>query len=613
MPKDLFKSATRTVEQMNFANMPEVVPGLAPAWYSPRAAASMSAVDATHILLGAAQDTGRTTIKVVRSDRDCGLRSYEPAGALQHFHGTLRADVTMALWIGSKEGLPSAVGLIEELLAESSRLVADKYGVEVLVNGFHAPNPFIDEVMVAAGFKSAVKFDSGEKIGGWNPHIQPYVSRVKNGAWISSDPKQHRVFLTTNDSTVSVSQLEELGVEVNAHAYSARAAKSRRGYELFLNTDGKKGKELPSDLRAELSSGKITATEAIEQAAKKEVSRWKAAWADSDKATYRTLAEKNRAEIEKLVVADAPGLWLSRWFTSEMIERLPGLHPRYGELLSETMTVFRELKEEQIAGGHRELFNDLFNRWWTKRVSVGTRTKEEERKQELDGLRNQLEQQQGRAAELEEIARDLRRERDVNLGNIAFGEVIIASQVETLQKLEEELLAAQTEVVSLKAALLEKQKPTGEKAEIEALKAKVVDLERRLAAKPTTSKEDADRIQDLTRENRQLVDNLESRYLREETTLLFLDGFYKEAINQIDGYILRTRRSIASPVLLCDAALPSGVAINPSWQDMLELYEGNPKRGSVEILRNKIKILQQLITNGLLNKPHTTRDVEIDR
>lgn len=405
---DLASSAARSVDQQKLGMMPQVLPGIEPIWHSPAKGGTISVNQAAEHLIAAAEDPKRRFRAWLSPNGPTGARPkmVQIDCALQHFHGTLRSDVLMALWVGSKEGLRPATDLIAQLCRESSERITAEYQVEVLLTCLHTPNPYLEEALAKAGWGNVcLPVDADEKFGFWNVHLQVYVALVADHRWIpSKESGWQRKLPGTNDATVSVGYLRELGVDVDAHALSAVAGEQRRAFEAFIQSGGKKGKALPPKIQQTVRDGIATVEEAMNVAVATEIQRRKDAWKMTAlRGKSRNLDEKNARDCAALEAAKAPAYLLSRWFTDEMIRRLPEVDPRYGKLLQECREAFRHLKERQIAGQHRVSLNALFNDWWRERQAAAVRGRDAERAwQEKDLLeRLALAEAQTAATELE--------------------------------------------------------------------------------------------------------------------------------------------------------------------------------------------------------------------
>lgn len=533
---DLRRSAERTIKQQALTMMPAVVAGIEPMWLSP-SRGFVPAVDGADVLIRAARDPSRTKTIWARSDRspDASPKVLPAKTALQHFHGAVRSDVLLALWAGQKEGLPTAAGTLKEILTDAAKQVETRYGVRVLLACLHPPSPHLEKVLSKMGYKQGSISDADDKVGQWNLHPQIYVALVEDYRWLA---KKKGKLPRTYDATVNGCHLLDLGVDVEAHAYSAKAGRRRREHELYLSSGGKEGRKLPADLVAALAAGTISASGAIEEAVRRELTRWREAWKKSkEKGRSATLVDKLKKDKAKLIQADAPGYWASQFVTQELISRLPIVHPRYGELLDECRTAFVEIKRRQIAGEHREGLNDLVNAWWRERTGAAAKKKDAERDQENVALSAQLNHARGRVAELEEVVRDTKLQ---------------------LAALDEDRARAATVA-----------------ANYAKIRSALAEAERKLAENESAFERERSKawlaLQKERMQTTKLIQNIEAKgQMAEEltgVTLSLLNRFVEEAAVQVRAlaFSYDQSRSLKTPVLL-GADTASGYIISPSLE-----------------------------------------------
>lgn len=595
LAKDLAKSSDKWITQAALISMPQVVLGIEPTWFAP-GSGYLPAADGAMILYSAAKDPGRL-ISHWRppGQPDAKPKADGPSGALQHFHATLRADVLIALWIAVREGLPCAMPLIRELLAEVVSIVERDYQVEVLLACVHPPSPFLEEALAKAGWRSAMKDDDG-KGGFWNLHLQVYVSRLKDHQWIPTEMGLHRPFTPTHDASISVMHLRELGVDVDAHAYSARAALVRRRCELFLQegATGRRPIYLPEKLVEQVRSCVLAPSAAIELAVTREVERWKAAWATptEGKETFN-LATKNEREVEELKGKRAPGLVFSQWFTDQMLSRLPGLDVRYADLLAEGRAAYREIKEEQIRGGHREQLNDLFNRWWKRRQEAEARLKEEHRQRELEELLKQAAEAEALAYEARESLREMERTMAMVDLETQNEREVLESQIRSLER----TVAAKEQRVSELSARM--RQFDGRAREVDALRRDLEQLRR--DGRP----EDRMLIQQLHERSRESEAKAREAGGSVQVVLAPIQALAAEATRQLYAFGRGEVSTLNSPLLVVHHRHPGGIAIAEEWKRTIEHFASDE---AVTEFRETLENVARLIAVGVIAGPTRERD-----
>lgn len=591
LANDLAKSSDKWITQAALISMPQVVLGIEPTWFAP-GSGYLSATDGAVILYSAAKDPGRL-ISHWRppGHPDAKPKADKPSGALQHFHATLRADVLIALWIAVKEGLPCAMPLIRELLAEISAIMERDYQVEVLLACVHPPNPFLEGALAKAGWRSAMKDDDGKE-GFWNLHLQVYVSRLKDHQWIPKEMSLHRPFTPTHDATVSVMHLAELGVDVNAHAYSAKAALVRRRCELFFlnGATGRRPAQLTPEAVDKVMSGQLEPTLAIEGAAAREIDRWREAWAKREEGkTAYSLSAKTELEVEELTAKKAPGLIFSRWFTEQMVKRLPGLDSRYAVLLLEGRTAYREIKDEQIRGGHRELLNDLFNRWWKRRQEAEARRKEELREREVEELLKQTAEAEALAYEARESLRELERTMAIVDVETQNEREVLESQIRSLER----TVAAKEQRVSELSARMRRLESMAVGAD--ALRR---DLEQiRRDGRP----EDRELIRHLQERSRTSEAKAHEAGVSVATMLGPIRALAAEATRQLHAFGQGQKVALSSPLILVDRDIPGAVAIAPDWVDVMERFNADE---AVAAFNETVDGIRRLVAFGQIEPPY---------
>ncbi len=588
---DLEKSAEKWVVQAGLSAMPEVVAGIEPTWFAP-GRGFVSSVEGAVVLYSAAMDPGRRVSHWRPAGQpDAKPKEHKPSGALQHFHATLRADVFVALWMAAKEGLPSAMPLIRQLLAEAVAAIEREYQVEVLLGCVHPPSPFLEKALRKKGWRSAIRADEGKE-GYWNLHLQIYVSRLKGHRWIPKEMRLHQPFAITSDKTVSVMHLAELGVDVNAHAYSAKAALVRRRCELFLlnGATGRRPAQLTPEAVDKVMSGQLAPTLAIEGAAAREIDRWREAWAKRKEGkTAYSLSAKTKLEVEELTAKKAPGLIFSRWFTEQMVRRLPGLDPRYADLLLEGQAAYRDIKEEQIRGGHRELLNDLFNRWWKRRQEAEARRKEELRERELEELLKQTAEAEALAYEAREFLREQERTMamvDVETQN---EREVLESQIRSLER----TVAAKEQRVSELSARMKQLE--GLARDVDALRRDLEQLRR--DGRP----EDRKLIQQLEERSRQSEAKAHEAGVSVATMLGPIRAFAVEATRQLHAFGQGQKVALSSPLILVDRDIPGGLAIAPDWVDVMERFKADE---TVAAFNETVDVIRRLVAFGQIEPPY---------
>ena len=595
LPMDLEESANKWVVQAGLSAMPEVVVGIEPTWFAP-GRGFVSSVEGAVVLYTAAKDPGRRVSHWRPAGQpDAKPKEHEPSGALQHFHSTLRADVLVALWIAAKEGLPSAMPLVRQLLTEAVAAIEREYQVEVLLGCVHPPSPFLEKALAKEGWCSAIGADEGKE-GFWNLHLQIYVSRLKDHQWIPKEMGLHRPFTNTSDKTVSVMHLAELGVDVNAHAYSAKAALVRRRCELFFlkGATGCRPAQLTPEVVNKVMSGHLLPTVAIEGAAAHEIDRWRKAWAKpaEDKTAY-SLAAKNRLEVGRLMAKRAPGLTFSRWFTEQMLTRLPGLDARYSDLLLEGRTAYREIKEEQIRGGHRELLNDLFNRWWKRRQEADVRKKEELHEREREDLQKQAAEAEALAYEARESLREMERTMamiDVETQN---EREVLESQILSLEK----TVAAKEQRVSELSARMRQLE--GRAQDVDALRRDLEQLRRE--GRP----EDRKLIKQLEERSRQSEATAREAGVSVQVVLAPIQALAAEATRQLYAFGRGEVSTLNSPLLVVHHRHPGGIAIAEEWKRAIEHFASDD---AVDEFRETLDNITRMVTVGVIEGPVRNRE-----
>ncbi len=595
LPMDLEESAKKWVVQAGLSAMPEVVAGIEPTWFAP-GRGFVSSVEGAVVLYTAAMDPGRRVSHWRPAGQpDAKPKEHKPSGALQHFHATLRADVLVALWMAAKEGLLSAMPLVRQLLAEAVAAIEREYQVEVLLGCVHPPSPFLEKALGKEGWRSAIRADEGKE-GFWNLHLQIYVSRLKGHQWIPKEMKLHQPFTITSDKTVSVMHLAELGVDVNAHAYSAKAALVRRRCELFFlkGATGCRPAQLTPEVVNKVMSGQLAPTLAIEGAAAREIDRWREAWAKpAEGKTAYSLPAKTELEVEELTAKKAPGLIFSRWFTEQMLTRLPGLDPRYADLLDEGRKAYREIKEEQIRGGHREQLNDVFNRWWKRRQQAEARLKEEHRQRELEELLKQAAEAEALAYEARESLREMERTMamiDVETQN---EREVLESQILSLEK----TVAAKEQRVSELSARMRQLE--GRAQDVDALRRDLEQLRRE--GRP----EDRKLIKQLEERSRQSEAKAHEAGVSVKVMLAPVQALAAEATRQLYAFGRGELSALNSPLLVVHHRHRGGVAIAEEWKCAVEHFASDE---AVAEFRETLENVARLIAVGVIAGPTRERD-----